>query len=564
VGRRRRRGPHAARGPGRGDRAHAGRSLGPGARQRHHDAASRLKPAAPPTGARHGLRSLVLVLGDQLTLDNAAFDGFDPARDRVLMIEAAGEATHVWSHQARIAIFLAAMRHFACEIEGRRWPLTYLRLGDAGPPDLPGRLAAQLAAARPKRLIVCEPGEYRLLAAVQDAAAAARIPLDLRPDRHFMASREDFAQWAGNSRQLRMEFFYRRMRRQHGVLMDGDQPRGGRWNFDAANRGAFPKTGPGTIPPPPAFAPDALTREVLAEVVRRYPRHPGSLADFAWPVTRAQALETLAAFVRDRLPHFGTYQDAMWTGTPFAWHSLLSAALNLKLLNPREVIAAAVEAGRLRKLPLAGVEGFVRQVLGWREFIRGVYWLDMPGLANANHFGHTRPLPAWYWTADTHMNCLRETLGQTLRHGYAHHIQRLMVTGNFALLAGLDPQQVCDWYLAVYVDAVDWVERPNTAGMALYANGGRFTSKPYVASGAYIKRMSNYCKGCRYDPAVRAGEKACPFTTLYWNFLDRHEALFAGNPRTSLMASNIGRLSAHERQAIRATADRMLNHAEHL
>jgi deoxyribodipyrimidine photolyase-related protein len=510
------------------------------------------------------MRSLVLVLGDQLTLDNAAFDGFDPAQDRVLMLEAPGEATHVWSHRARIALFLATMRHFAQAVEDRGWPLTYMRTGDSGPADLPGRLAAQLQALQPTRLIVCEPGDYRLLAALQDVTAAARVPLDLRPDRHFMASREDFAQWAGGSRQLRMEFFYRRMRRQHGILMDGDQPLGGRWNFDADNRGAFPKTGPGALPPPPAFAPDALTREVLAEVAARYPQHPGSLADFAWPVTRAQAQAALTAFVHDRLPHFGTYQDAMWTGTPFAWHSLLSSALNLKLLDPREVIAAAVEAGDRAQLPLASVEGFVRQVLGWREFIRGVYWLDMPGLAHANHFGHTRPLPAWYWTADTHMNCMRDTIGQTLRHGYAHHIQRLMVTGNFALLAGMDPQQVCDWYLAVYVDAVDWVERPNTAGMALYANGGRFTSKPYVASGAYIKRMSNYCKGCRYDPAVRAGDQACPFTTLYWNFLDRHEPLFARNPRTALMAKSIGRLSAQERQAIRATADRMLDHADRL
>jgi deoxyribodipyrimidine photolyase-related protein len=505
------------------------------------------------------MRSLVLILGDQLTLDSAALDGFDPARDRVLMIEAAGEAAHVWSHQARIALFLSAMRHFARDIAGRGWPLTYLKLGDPGPADLAGRLAAQLQALRPDRLIVCEPGEYRVLAALQDTAAAAGVPLDLRADRHFMASRAEFAQWARGSRQLRMEFFYRHMRRKHGVLMAGKEPAGGRWNFDADNRKAFPRTGPGAVPAPPAFEPDAITREVLAEVGQRFAAHPGSLGDFHWPVTRAQAVAALDAFVRERLPYFGTFQDAMWTATPFAWHSLLSSALNLKLLDPREVIAAALRAWETNALPLAGVEGFIRQILGWREFIRGVYWLDMPGLAEANHFGHQRALPAWYWTGDTHMQCMRETVGQTLRHGYAHHIQRLMVTGNFALLAEVAPRQVADWYLAVYVDAVEWAELPNTAGMALYANGGRITSKPYVASGAYIKRMSNYCKGCRYDPAVREGDAACPFTVLYWNFLLRHAALFARNPRTALMASNADRLDAGQRQRIQATAARMLS-----
>jgi deoxyribodipyrimidine photolyase-related protein len=248
----------------------------------------------------------------------------------------------------------------------------------------------------------------------------------------------------------------------------------------------------------------------------------------------------------------------MWTSMPFGWHSLLSAALNLKLLNPREVIAAAVEAWREGLAPLAATEGFVRQILGWREFIRGVYWLDMPGLLEANHFGHDRALPAWYWTGDTAMTCMREAIGQTLKHGYAHHIQRLMVTGNFALLAGIRPQAVHEWYLAVYVDAVEWVELPNTAGMALFANGGRFTSKPYIASGAYINRMSNYCGSCRYDVKLKTGPKACPFNTLYWNFLDRHEQQLSRNPRTVLMARNVSRLDAAERDAIRASARNIL------
>jgi deoxyribodipyrimidine photolyase-related protein len=504
------------------------------------------------------VRNLVLVLGDQLTHANPALAGFDARRDRVLMIEAPAEASHVWSHKARIANFLAAMRHFAVELELKKIPLDYVRLGDSGEPALGARLAQHLARSRPAQVLVCEPGEYRVLAAIQDACRAAGIPLDVRPDTHFFCSRSEFEAWARGRKHLLMELFYREMRKRHDVLMERGKPVGGAWNFDKENRSGFGKAGPGPIPPRAAFAADRITREVLGEVELRFPGHPGSLDRFDWPVTRADALAALEDFVAHRLEHFGRFQDAMWTGTPFGWHAQLSAALNLKLLDPREVIEAAVQAYRRRRLPIASVEGFVRQVLGWREFIRGVYWLDMPQLAQANHFGHERALPAWYWTGDTHMNCMRETVGQTLAFGYAHHIQRLMVTGNFGLLAEVRPQAVCDWYLAVYVDAVEWVELPNTAGMALYANGGRFTSKPYVASGAYIKRMSNYCDGCRYRPEVRHGADACPFTTLYWNFLERHHDALAANPRTALMARNLGRIAAAERRAVRREAERML------
>jgi deoxyribodipyrimidine photolyase-related protein len=510
------------------------------------------------TARTAGARDVALVLGDQLDTGNAAFDSLDPARDRVLMIEAPGEATQVWSHKARIALFLAAMRHCAAGLRARGIPVEYVGLADPGPGDFAGRLAAALARLAPRRLVVCEPGEYRVLAAVQDAAARARVPLDIRPDRHFIVSRGEFTAWAGSSRTLRMEFFYRHLRRRTGILMEDGQPAGGRWNYDAENRAGFGRQGPGAIPPPPRFTPDALTREVLAEVESHFPGHPGSLAHFTWPISREQALTALQRFVAERLCNFGRFQDAMWTETPFGWHSTLSAALNLKLLDPREVIAAVLAAWHEQRLPLAGVEGFVRQILGWREFVRGVYWLDMPQLAQANHFGHHRPLPRFYWTGETGMNCLRQALGQTLAYGYAHHIQRLMITGNFALLAEIEPRAVADWYLAAYVDAVEWAELPNTAGMALYANGGRFTSKPYVASGAYVKRMSNYCAGCRYDPAVRTGDRACPFTTLYWNFLDRHAAAFARNPRTALMARNVERLPAAERAAVKRAAARVL------
>jgi deoxyribodipyrimidine photolyase-related protein len=349
------------------------------------------------------------------------------------------------------------------------------------------------------------------------------------------------------------------MRKTHGVLVDQDgNPEGGQWNFDRDNRKPFPKKGPGLIPPPALFEPDEISKVVLAEVEERYSGHPGSLAHFRWPVTRAQALEALDGFVEHRLATFGVYEDAMWTDTPFGWHSLLSSALNLKLLNPREVVDAVLIAWKKHDLELATVEGFIRQILGWREFVRGMYYLDMPQMALDNFYDHQNALPAWYWTGKTKMNCMREAIGQTLQYGYAHHIQRLMVTGTFALLAEVLPKEVCDWYLAIYIDAIEWVELPNTAGMALFASGGRFTSKPYIASGAYIKRMSNYCDTCQYKPDIRFGEGACPVTNLYWNFLINHRTQFEASPRTRLMTANLSRISEGDQQSIQAYAKGLL------
>ena len=536
-----------------------------------------LSLGCPAQRRRHGrltMRTLLLVLGDQLSHRSPALLGLDAAQDAVLMIEAPGEATHVWSHKARIALFLTAMRHFRDELRANGFTVHYIALNDSARPTLAQRLAEQLRQHRPAELRLLEAGEWRLRQAIAEVAGDAEVPLRTHDDTHFMCSRAEFARWAAKygkapGASLRMEFFYREMRRQHQVLLDdaGD-PEGGQWNFDADNRKGYPKTGPGPIAAPESFAPDVTTREVLAEVEQRFGDHPGSLAHFAWPVTRAQALVALRTFVTTRLAHFGDHQDAMWTATPFGWHSLLSTSLNLHLLDPREVITAAQAAYRQGAAPLAGVEGFIRQVLGWREFIRGVYWLDMPGLAEANHLNHTRALPRWYWTGDTHMACARDAIAQTLQYGYAHHIQRLMVTGLFALLAEVDPKQVAAWYLAVYVDAVEWAELPNVAGMALYANGGRFTSKPYVASGAYIQRMSNHCGGCRYAPAARdaakAGKPTCPFTLLYWNFLFEHEATLAANPRTALMAKNAARFGAEERANLKIEAQALLSRVDSL
>jgi len=504
------------------------------------------------------MRSLIIVLGDQLDLDAAAFDGFDPAQDLAWMAEVAEESTHVWSGQPRIALFLAAMRHFAEALRAAGRPLQYTRLDD---PGNRGSLAAELAAAigqhRPQRLVMTAPGDWRVLQALRGVADAAGLPLDVREDRHFFATVRDFAAHAKGRRQLRLEYWYRELRRRHAVLMDGDEPAGGQWNFDADNREAFGPQGPPLHPPPAGVAPDAITRDVITLVRSRFAGHPGRLDDFDWPVTRTQALQALDHFITHGLPQFGRWQDALWPREPWLFHSRLSAAMNLKLLHPREVVQAAEAAYRAGAAPLASVEGFVRQILGWREYVRGLYWTRMPAYGGLNALDAQQDLPAWYWTGATDMACLHDTLQQTLRFGYAHHIQRLMVTGLYALLLGVQPQQVHAWYLAVYVDAVEWVELPNTLGMSQFADGGVMASKPYIASGKYIERMSggSLCKACRYDPAARTGATACPFTTLYWSFLMRHEAVLARNPRTVMQVRNLARLGNAERAAIGARAE---------
>jgi deoxyribodipyrimidine photolyase-related protein len=508
------------------------------------------------------VRNLILVLGDQLDLDAAAFDGFDAAQDAVWMAEVDEESTHVWSSKQRTAMFLAAMRHFAQALAvhaGGRM-LHYTRLDDpANHGSLSSQLRADLDRLRPAGLVMTAPGDWRVLRALRDVARAQGLPLDLRVDRHFYCSVQDFSAHARGRKSLRMEFFYREMRRRHGVLMDGDEPEGGRWNFDADNRGSWGADGPGALPPRATFAPDAITREVIALVEARFADHPGTLDSFAWPVSRPQALQALERFVAERLPLFGRYQDAMWPGEPWLYHAHLAAAMNLKLLQAREVVDAAVAAYRAGAAPLASVEGFVRQILGWREYVRGVYWTRMPSYADANALDAREHLPAWYWTGETDMACLRDAIAQTLRHGYAHHIQRLMITGLYALMLGVEPRQVHAWYLAVYVDAVEWVELPNTLGMSQYADGGLMGSKPYAATGKYIHRMGPYCRGCRYDPAQRAGETACPFTTLYWDFMMRHADRLAANPRMALQAKNAARLADEERQAIRIRAAAIRN-----
>ena len=498
----------------------------------------------------------MVVLGDQLDHNSAAFDGFDPACDLVWMAEVSGESTRVFSHKVRIAFFLTAMRHFASEVRERKYKLEYRALDEA---DNRGELGLELRAAtekfRPEQVVAVEPGEQRVEVMLKTVAKAAGVKLDMRVDRHFYCSREEFRTWAGDRKQLRMEFFYREMRKKSGILMERGKPAAGDWNFDTENRKSFGKAGPGLLlTAPAAFPPDAITRDVIELVNRRCAEHPGRLENFDFPVTAASARIALDDFIRLRLPEFGAHQDAMWTDEPYLYHARISGLLNLKLLDPRTVLMAAEDAYHRGEAPIASVEGFIRQILGWREYVRGIYWTYMPKYLARNALNAQQKLPDFYWTGETEMNCLRQAVGQTLDHGYAHHIQRLMVTGLFSLLFGVKPVEIHKWYLAIYWDAVEWVELPNTVGMSQYADGGLMASKPYIASGKYIDRMSNYCGGCRYKPEEAVGEQACPFTTLYWDFLLEHQELLAVNQRTRMQVRNLVRISAEKKQEIRRCA----------
>jgi deoxyribodipyrimidine photolyase-related protein len=409
---------------------------------------------------------------------------------------------------------------------------------------------------RPRRVVITEPGEYRVRADVLGWQDALGIDVEMRPDDRFFCSRAEFATWAHGRRQLRLEFFYREMRKRHRVLMDGDRPAGGRWNFDAENR--RPPPDGLDAPRPMRFSPDATTREVLALVGRRFADHFGDLEPFWFAVTAADAKRAFGHFLRTALARFGDYQDAMVQGEDYLFHAAISQYLNCGLLLPAEVCRAAEQAYRAGRAPLNAVEGFIRQILGWREYVRGVYWREMPDYAERNHLGATRAIPDFYWTGRTEMNCLARVIDQTRREALSHHIQRLMITGNFALLIGVRPEHINLWYLVVYADAFEWVELPNTHGMAMFADGGLLASKPYAASANYINRMSDFCKHCRYDVKQRTGERACPFNYLYWNFLIENRDKLAGVSRLQPIYRSLDRMAPERVDAITGDASRFL------
>ena len=495
---------------------------------------------------------LVLVLGDQLTLDGAALKTADKARDVVVMAEVMGEGSSVPHHPQKIALILTAMRKFAAWLEGEGWQVAYTRLDDPeNAQSISGELLRRAAEFGASEVLATKPGEWRVLRDLEDLPLQVTV---LEDDR-FIASEAEFAAWADGRKQLRMEWFYRDMRRKTGLMMEGDKPAGGQWNFDHDNR----KPGKADLlrPRPKDAVPDAVLEEVLTLVEARF-HHFGRLRPFRWATDRAGALAVLAEFVTDRLPRFGDEQDAMLEGEAFLSHALISPYLNLGLLGPLEVCLAVEAAWKAGRVPTQAAEGFIRQIIGWREFVRGIWALEGPGYLERNALGHTRALPAVYWGGETRMACMKAAVAQTRDLAYAHHIQRLMVTGNFALLSGVDPAFVHEWYLSVYIDAYEWVEAPNVLGMSQFADGGVLGSKPYVSSGAYIDRMSDHCGGCAYKVKVKVGEGACPFNLLYWHFLNRHRERFRTNPRMGQMYRVWDAMAEGHRTAVLADADRLL------
>ncbi|MDG2242787.1 MAG: cryptochrome/photolyase family protein [Rhodospirillaceae bacterium] len=506
----------------------------------------------------HHHRSLILILGNHLTLNVTSLRAGNPASDTVLMAEVTEEMEFVPHHKKKVAFLFSAMRHFGSELAKRGWRLRYVKLDDPGNTNsLCGEVARALKESPAKRVLLTEPAEYRLKAAFLDWAKNNDSEIQILEDDRFICSHQEFRGWAKGRNQLRMEYFYREMRRKTGLLMDGNKPEGGRWNYDSDNR--KPPKGDLHAPGPYRSMPDSTTKEVLSLVGSRLGKNFGSLESFWFSVTRTDAMKALDQFIDHSLPNFGDYQDAMLEGEPFLYHSVLAQYINAGLLNPLEVCQKVELSYYSGHAPLNAVEGYIRQIIGWREYIRGIYWLKMPGYTEQNFLEATRDLPDFYWTADTDMACMAAAIKQTRDEAYAHHIQRLMITGNFAMLAGINPYQVHEWYLAVYADAYEWVEAPNVIGMSQFADGGFLSSKPYAASGNYINKMSDHCRGCMYDVKQKIGPEACPFNSLYWDFLIRNEEKLRGNHRLRRAYKMWDRMDDQKKLEYRATALNVLN-----
>ncbi|WP_339780953.1 cryptochrome/photolyase family protein [uncultured Thalassospira sp.] len=500
---------------------------------------------------------LRVILGDQLSQTISCLTGCDKTRDTILMCEVWDEATYVAHHKKKIAFLFSAMRHFARDLRKAGYNIDYIQLDDAeNSGSFRGEVNRAIARHAPEQIIVTHPGEYRVLQDVKNWQEAFGLPVEIHEDDRFLCSLDEFRNWAKDRTQLRMEFFYRDMRKKYGILLENGKPVGGQWNFDAQNRKP-PKDGMG-IPTPYQSRPDDITNDVLDLVEARFGSHFGDLQPFHFAVTRQQALNALDQFIDQRLAQFGDYQDAMVQNQPWMFHAHLAFYLNCGLLLPLECIKAAENAYYRGDVPLNAAEGFIRQILGWREFVRGIYWLKMPGYGDENYFNATAALPEFYWTAQTRMNCLRQCVQETRANAYAHHIQRLMVLGNFALLAGISPIAVNEWFLIVYADAYEWVEMPNVTGMVLFADGGYLASKPYAAGGGYINKMSDYCENCSFKVSKKNGPQACPFNYLYWDFLARNRAKLANNHRLGMMYKTYDRMGEDKKQAIADDSARFL------
>lgn len=497
---------------------------------------------------------LRLVLGDQLSMSLASLQACDIQKDWILLAEVRAETDYVKHHKKKIAFLFSAMRHFACELRDLGYQVRYTRLDDEhNGGSLFNEVQRAIADLDVDSVELTFPGEYRVLQDMQGWQEKLKIPVTILDDDRFLSSLDDFNRWSKGKTQLRMEFFYREMRKSTMLLMEGKDPVGGKWNYDASNRQAMPDSV--EIPKPTQFSPDAITQEVLELVEQHFANNFGSLENFHFAVTRTQALQVLEAFVSQRLQLFGQYQDAMAQNEPWMFHSHISFYLNCGLLLPNEVLELAQSAYFNGEAPLNSVEGFIRQVLGWREYVRGLYWSKMPEFKEQNFLQAKRQLPDFFWSAQTKMNCLKQCISETRDNAYAHHIQRLMVLGNFMLLTGIHPDDANNWYLLVYADAFEWVELPNVSGMILFADGGVLASKPYAASGSYINKMSNYCQHCHYNVKEKNGAQACPFNYLYWDFIDRNKEKLGNNPRMGMPYATLNKMSDEKVRQIKRDSE---------
>ncbi|MGH1441670.1 MAG: cryptochrome/photolyase family protein [Cellvibrionaceae bacterium] len=501
--------------------------------------------------------NLILILGDQLTLSLDVIKHCDKKNDRIVIFEVMEEASYVKHHKKKLVFIFSAMRHFAKELKQKGYQVHYVTLDDKrNTGSLTGEITRAVEAFQPENIHLTFPGEYRVLALFKQWQKQFSIPVIIADDKRFLMHPNDFNRWAEGRKQLRMEYFYREVRKKHQFLMEGNKPVGDKWNYDQENRKALPKE---LDPPQPTtFSPDKITKDLMLFVENHFDDHFGLLDEFTYAVTRKQALSVLDDFIEQRLVNFGDYQDAMRQGDPWLFHSHISLYLNNGLLLPEEVSERAERAYRNGSVPINAVEGFIRQVIGWREYVRGLYWYKMPDYKRSNYFNNTRKLPSFYWSGNTKMNCLKQCVNDTKTHAYAHHIQRLMVLGNFALLSDIDPDELNNWYLLVYADAYEWVELPNVTGMVLFADGGLLASKPYISSGAYINKMSDYCKNCEYKVTKKEGESACPFNYLYWDFLDRHKEKLSNNPRLGMPYRTLQKMSDEKIATVRHDAELFL------
>ena len=497
---------------------------------------------------------LRLVLGDQLNLKISSLEGYNKKTDSVLMCEVMEEATRVLHHKKKLVFIFSAMRHFRIDLTDEEIDVSYIKLDDTkNTGSFYGEVKRFIEENKIDRLIITEPSEYKVFETMKKWSGALKVPVEFRPDTRFLCGKKEFVQWAENRKLFRMEHFYREMRKKYSLLIDNGKPEGGSWNYDALNREAV--KGEVQVPQTYIERKTEITREVINLVSKKFPQHFGDIEPFYFSVTRKGALEALDKFIKERLLKFGQYQDAMVEGEPWLYHSHISMYLNSGLLLPLECIKRAEETYYSGFAPLNAVEGFIRQILGWREYVRGIYWLEMPDYENRNFLKAARKLPSLFWSGQTKMNCMRQCIKETKENAYAHHIQRLMVLGNFALLSGLTPNEVNDWYMVVYADAYQWVELPNVSGMVLFADGGLLASKPYVASGSYINKMSNYCKNCEYKVSIKTGQLACPFNYLYWNFLIQNEPILHSNHRLAMPYKTLSKMSSEKLDAIKISSD---------